>query len=360
MTILDGYITRTFLSGYVIMLLVGIGLFVAADIVANLDEFLENPDDSLGVVVQKMVDYHAHRLPLYFHQLGGVVLALAASFTFAMMLRNNELTPLVAAGVPLQRLVVPVLMASVGLVGLWLANSELLMPAWATKIARTHDDLHGARDARVLCVRDDNNAILSADDINARQGWLRQVYIIAPDEHGNPTELISADQATYDPAAQTWYLTRGSRLLMGPAFEQGDLGREIRRVPLETYPFRLTPEQILLRQSSQWADLMSIRAMNGLLQSRNLPNLPAVAQARDVRFSQPLLMWILILLTVPFFLTREPTNVLAAGGKALLLGGLCFAFTFGMHCMPYAQIWIALPVLAFGPAAVLHLANAKT
>jgi lipopolysaccharide export LptBFGC system permease protein LptF len=109
---------------------------------------------------------------------------------------------------------------------------------------------------------------------------------------------------------------------------------------------------------------MSIRQMNRLLASRNLPNLPRIARARDIRFTQPLLMWILILLAVPFFLSREPTNVLVAGGKALLLTGLCFGFTFlahGINAAPQtAQLVVALPVLLFGPAAILHLANIKT
>jgi len=41
------------------------------------------------------------------------LMAIAAAFTLGVMLRNNELTPLVAAGVPLQRLIVPLAACSV-------------------------------------------------------------------------------------------------------------------------------------------------------------------------------------------------------------------------------------------------------
>lgn len=154
------------------------------------------------------------------------------------------------------------------------------------------------------------------------------------------------------------------RLVMGGAFEGGELGHAMDWQRLDEHPFTLSPEQILLRQSSQWADLMSIRQMNSLLQSPNLPNLPAVAKARDIRFTQPLLAWILLLLALPFFLTREPANVLVAGGKALLLTGLCFGFTFLTHSLSVeahsARLATALPVLVFGPVAVVHIANAKT
>jgi lipopolysaccharide export LptBFGC system permease protein LptF len=328
-------------------------------VVINLDEFTEEHQAGVSILA-KIADFHGYRVPLYFHQLGGVVMSIAAAFTFAILLRNNELTPLVAAGVPLQRLAVPVLMSSVVLVAVWLANSEVVLPAFATKIARHHDDLNLDRQTNVPCVRDDSNTILWAFELNPRAGWLRGVYLVEPNEDRKPTTLISADSARYDANRGVWLLERGARWDVGDAFAGGALGHAIRKEPIAEYHFSLTPEQILLRQSAEWADLMSIRQMNGLLQSRNLPNLPAVARARDIRFSQPLLMWILILLAIPFFLTREPTHVLVAGGKALLLTGICFAFTFTMHSVPYAQLWIALPVLAFGPAAVLHLANVKT
>jgi lipopolysaccharide export LptBFGC system permease protein LptF len=364
MTIIDRYAGTTFLGSYLILLLVGVGLYIFSDMLVNLDEFTENRTLSAGQVLLNMTDYYGYNLPLYYQQLGGALMTIAAAFTFAMMLKNNELTPLVAAGVPLQRLAVPVLACSVLLVGLWMANSELVVPGFADKIARHHDDLGDTRQVEVQCVRDDNNAILIAQELHAQQGWLKGVYIIEPDETGAPQQLIQADAAFYDPQRRTWRLDRGARQQMGVAFGTQDLGHAIQRVQLDEYAFTLSPEQILLRQSSQWADLMSLGQMNTLLRSRNLPNLPAVAKSRDIRFTQPLLTWIMMLLAMPFFLTREPGNVLVAGGKALLLTGLCFSFVFmaqGVSTDPYTtRLATALPVLVFGPVAVLHFANVKT
>lgn len=363
MTTIDRYIARTFLSSYVILLLVGIGLYVFSDIVVNLDEYTEQGLSPMSAI-QKMADYHGYRLPLYFQQLGGVMMAVAAGFTFALLLRNNELTPLVASGVPLQRLLVPVMLCSLGLVALWLVNSEVLIPRFATQIARRLGDLDDVGSRAVRCVRDDRNAVLLADELHAKQGFLKGVYIIEPDAERRPQRLIRADVARYDAERRTWMLERGTRLAMSGAFESGELGGPIRWEPIGEYKFSLGPDQILLRQSSQWSDLMSIRQMNRLLQARNLPNLPAVARSRDVRFMQPLIIWILILLATPFFLTRQPQNVLAAGGKSLLLTGACFGFTFLAHSLPtdaeYARLAAALPVLAFGPVAVLYAANLKT
>ncbi len=363
MTIMDRYVIRSFLSSYVILLLAIIGLCVFLDLIFNLDEFTDDMSQGVLGVLLRIVDYHGYRLPLYFHMLGGIMMAIAAGFTFALMLRGNELTPLVAAGMPLQRLAAPLLACSVGLVALWLANSELLIPAVAPKLARTYQDLRDTHEIAVQCVRDENDAILSAAELHARDGWLKNVYIIEPAVAGQSARLISADVARYDPARQTWELTRGVRLTLGTRVEGGGLGNTIAREPLDEYAFRMSPEQIRLRQSSQWAELMSIQQMNALLRGRNLPNVAAVEKSRFIRFTQPLLIWILIGLTVPFFLTREPANVLVAGGKALLLGGTCFGITFLAHSAApdgHWQLITALPVLIFGPVAVLHLANTKT
>lgn len=367
MTIMDRYVARVFVSSYLILLLLGVGLYVFADVLFNLDEYTEDPTVSALGVLHRMADYHLYRLPLYFYQLGGVIMAISAAFTFAMMLGRNELTPLVAAGVPLQRLAMPVLLCSVCLVGLWLVNTELIIPRYATKIARKDDDVGRTSETPVHCVRDDRNAILKAAELHAEEGWLKGVYIIEPDAQGHPGYLITADYAWYDPEHKTWRFRpedRGRRLVIGALPEGQAFGPAIRWELLDAYPFTLSPAQILLRRSSQWAELMSFRQMNTLLESGNLPNLPAVAKARDIRFSQPLLMWILILLAIPFFLTREPANVLVAGGKALLLTGACYGFTFLCHSMAtetaYAPLATALPVLVFGPVAVLQLANVKT
>ena len=104
--------------------------------------------------------------------------------------------------------------------------------------------------------------------------------------------------------------------------------------------------------------------MNALLRSRNLPNLSTIDMSRHIRLTKPLLFWILMTLALPFFLTREPASVLAAGGRALLVGGLFFGVGFVAHTIVKDESWTAfmawLPILVFGPIAVLQLANAKT
>lgn len=364
MRVIDRYVFRTFLSGYLILLAVGIGLYILTDLLVNIDEFSEDDTLALPELLRLVADYYVCNLPLYYSQLGGPLMAIAAAFTLGIMLRNNELTPLVAAGVPLQRLVVPLAACSVILVAAWMANRELIMPRLAHKIAREHDDILGKRTEGVQCARDENNAILSAASLSPERGKLTRVFIIEPDSQGNPTHLITADAADYDRETKTWKLERGVRIPMYDPLDQPGLGHAIHRQFIEEYPFTLSPEQLALRRNSQWSDLLSIKQLNALLQSRNLANRPTINMSRHARLTQPLVQWVLLALALPFFLTRQPTNVMAAGGKSLLMAGLFFLMAFVAQSVvkdeSNAALITWLPILVFGPVAVLQLANVKT
>lgn len=363
MTTIDRYIASAFVRSYVVLLLVGMGLYITTDLLVNLDEFTENRELSLEQVLRVMIDYYGYNLPLYFYQLSGPVLAFAGAFTVALMLKNNEMTALVAAGVPLQRLAVPIMVCSVGIVAVWVVNREFVLPRYAHKIARRHDDITGVRTAGVYCARDDNNAILTARQVHLPQRRLDYVVIIEPDQHGRPAHAIQADYAVYDPHRKTWRLERGRRIIEAGATDDSGLSFGIQRETVSEYPFTLSPEELLLRQSSEWAGMLSLRQMNALLRSRNLPNLGSIRMQRHVWLTQPVLQWLLLALTLPFFLTREPTNVLAAGGRALLVTGAFFGVAFVAHSTlggQYAALVAWIPILLFGPVAVLQLANVKT
>ena len=363
MSIIDRFIARTFLASYMILLGVGIGLYIVADLLVNLDEFIEDADLPPGAVLGTIADYYGSNIPLYFSQLAGPVMALAAAFTLAMMLRNNELTALAAAGVPLQRSAVPILLCSVVLVGLWVVNQEFVIPPLAHKIARSHDDVLGTSTDGVYCAWDANNAILTARRFNARDGVLEKLFIIEPNESGTPSYLVKADLATYDYERRIWRLDVGRRIVMDNRAQTSGLGGRIEPQEVIEHGFTLSPDDLVLRQGSQWASLLSLRQMNGLIHGGGFANLPTIVMSRHVRLTRPLLQWILLALAIPFFLSREPISVVAAGGRALLLCGLFFGATFLAHGMireSSAALVAWMPILGFGPVAVLQMANAKT
>lgn len=371
MLIVDRYIWKAFMGSYLLMLMLGIGAYVLFDILGNMDEFAKNTEQSTSQMLAIMGDYYLHNLPLYFAQLSGPIMAFAGSFTLAMMLRNNELVALLAAGMPLPRLAAPILVGALLIVVAWFVNREFLIPAWAEKIARTKDDVIGQRVTGIHCARDNANNVLAARRFLPAQGRLESVKILTPlvDVPPSPDsapatqpaephkqgELIFAYTAQWDESRRTWVLEQGLRYNAVSA----PLG-----LPIAEYPFGLAPEQLVLRRDAQWADLLSLRELNALVRSKNLANRVPIEMSRHLRVTQPLVQLLLLALALPFFLCRAPTNVLNAGGRALLLSGVFFMVVFVASSVVrdsgVASFLAWLPILVFGPIAVMRLANVKT
>ena len=74
MKILDRYIAKNFLIGYVIAFCVLIGLRIIIELFVNLDEFAENAKD-LGArgLMMDILTFYAFRTTLYFRDTAGVI-----------------------------------------------------------------------------------------------------------------------------------------------------------------------------------------------------------------------------------------------------------------------------------------------
>lgn len=364
MTIIDRYVARSFLSAYVILTLVGVGMYTLIAMLLTLDEFTEDRSMTIEQILGLIVDFYGHNLPLYYSQLGGPMMAVAAAFCVGRLLKNNELTALIAAGMPLRRLLAPLAICGIGLAGLWVANRELVIPYFAAEIARTPDDLMGAKARGVYAIRDSRNAILTALEFDAQRGWLGKVFIVEPDDARAPRNLIVADEAHYDDARKVWRLTRGVRHRLD-ATPRAEGARAAPEEAVLDVSINLTPSELVLRRRSQWSELLSLNELNALVRSQNLANRPTLDMFRHTRLTQPLLQLLVLFLALPWFLTREPENVLSAGLRALLATAALYLVAFlTQGAMGDDELTRALlawfPIIVFAPFTLILLANLKT
>ncbi|MFP3938547.1 MAG: LptF/LptG family permease [Phycisphaerae bacterium] len=147
----------------------------------------------------------------------------------------------------------------------------------------------------------------------------------------------------------TWNVSEG-----GQGYWQLENGRLI-------IPSDLTAQDFILRRSSRWLDYMSISQLNELLKLRHVPNRKAARLARHIRVTEPINNLIMLLLGLPFILSRE-RNIKASIGLCLLLVMSFYAFVH--MCRNIAGLppeWSAwLPVLLFAPVAVVMFDSVKT
>ena len=91
-------------------------------------------------MLQVMGRYYLIHQSLFFDYLCGVIGMMAAIFTVTWMQRNNEQLAMLAAGVSTHRAIRPVLVSSVIVSFLAMANQEIIMPRFAEELAKSHDD----------------------------------------------------------------------------------------------------------------------------------------------------------------------------------------------------------------------------
>src|SRR4051794_24439271 len=104
----DRQMILSYFKAYVFCLISLTGLFIVVDLFMNLEDFTANRKDFFAVIEYVGV-YYGYKSFQIFDRLCESVILLAGTFTVAWMQRNNELLPLLSAGVSTRRAVAPVL-----------------------------------------------------------------------------------------------------------------------------------------------------------------------------------------------------------------------------------------------------------
>lgn len=367
MTLLDRYVLRTLTVNYLIALAIMMSLYTVLDLFFNIDEFTESGEPAMTIATSIFSYYWAHSF-LYFAQLSGVITLFACMVTLSRMRKANELTAVLASGVSLYRLAVPVVAFGLVTSLLWYVDTEFFIPSVGHRLARNHEDAMGRQARGVWFVKDRDAALLSAMEFIPADGEMRQLLVLHRDEHGAIVRVTEADRATWEPIVGhprggVWRLERGlesrremRREGLGPREERTD------RVVL-VYESDLTPHDIEVRQTRQWLAFSSSAQLTALAKSD-----PTIAsrtrQIKHTRFASPLVHVLMLLLGLPFFLSREPANTITDAGRCLLVCGSCFLLAFSGEHIVRTSTWSALPawlpLIVFTPVAVVLLDRIRT
>ncbi|UCG15273.1 MAG: LptF/LptG family permease [Phycisphaerales bacterium] len=364
---LDRYIIRSLVVNYLIALAVMMSLYIVLDLFFNMDEFTEGSQSTLAVF-GGILSYYGTNLFKYFSQLSGVITVVAGMLTLGRLRRTNELTAVLASGVSLYRVAVPVIAFGIATTLLWFVDMELIIPSMADRLARRHDDPRGERTYAVRFLNDRDGALLSAQQFLPSTGRMRRMLVMIREETGAVREVIEAEEAQWEPqeghpAGGRWKLERATRRrqvmrgtdTIGP---QEQMEEELVRY----YSSDLTPRDIQMRQSSQWLRFLSSRQL-GDLADLGLPDARNLARIRHERFTTPVVNVVMLLLGIPFLLKRMPGNLVGDAAKCLIVCGLCFVVSvvgrnLSPATLPALPSW--LPIIIFTPLSVVLLDRIKT
>lgn len=196
---------------------------------------------------------------------------------------------------------------------------------------------------------------------------MKNVFIVRRDDFGTPINHTRAASAHWewcrlDPSRpdlqQTWVLRSVETV--------DDTGQnpDARPLAVAFRPTGLTPDQIELVLSKKAVDYLSSARVHELAKFSPDVNRPLLYKIMHIRFTQPLMNFIMLLIGIPFLLTREPGRLVVNMFYCTIISGIIFIATFVMFQMggnqinPLLAAW--LPVLIFGPFAAVMLDTIKT
>jgi len=379
MKLIDRYVVSSFLKNYLLSFLVLVGMYIVLDLIFNIDEFAEVKQKATGIealfsFMYYIGDFYFYQMFLYFLHLSGMIAVIAASFTLIRMIRFNELSALLSAGVPLLRIALPLILAALFLNGLLWVDQELIIPNMIPKLVRTHDygtegDVHAFP---IAAMRADDGAKLFAARYHPnteKPPKMDFISVIEQDENFRPITHIRADSAIWDDQSKNWVLENGwiDRNLSPQS------GQSVKSERIPVYQGKITPEEIMLYRSGNFVELLSTQRINELLQrplSYGRGNLLRVKHTRGV--TQMTINMIMLLLAISAVLTREPQQLKTSATRSIILTGALMTAAFASQELagspaPFAHFpgqWPALmawlPIFIFGPLSVLLLDKVKT
>ncbi len=363
MKVIDKYIIKTFLWNYFVAMSVMVGLYIIIDLYLSLDEFLKK-GDPLGIVIGNIASYYGYNVFLYFSQLAGLIMVVAAATTMARLQRSNELTAMLASGVSLYRVVAPLMVVALLMNGLWVIDQELIIPEIADKLARRRDDVEGRNSYKVWFVPDGSGGLLSALSYQPSEEQIKHLLVIRRTEEGSLKEVVTAEVANWDEQRGAWELIRGGNMYKDTDADNPGLQQtHIQRTGVQTYQSPLGPKELMYRQNAQWVDFLSLRRIQQLQRDNMGPQM-RLAKVKHARVTAPIMNMIILIIGLYAFMHRQPRPIIKDATISLALSAATIATTFAsvqlvtVDMYPELPAW--LPVIVFGPIAAVLLDSVKT
>lgn len=332
MRTVDRYLLNQFLRGFAITLISLLGLYVVADFMGNLSEFVDhgkNTGDMWLVVAQ----YYAARVPWFFDLAGRVVVLLAAVLTIGNLHRHNEFTALTAAGISPARVVKPLIIAGIVISIGAVVNREIGVPRVRDALCRTVKELAGKRPINVTPQYDHaTNVLFEGETISYERQQIVKPRLHLPTNWPGVGHNLSAATGTFLPADSNhpagflfdgldpdigWRSLASYRLQKQPVVITS---RDANWIPHANAVFvvsNLTLEQ--LHRGKHWQQYSSTLQLIAGLHNRSLDYGANTRVLIHSRVVQPLLDVALLLLGLPIALAAERNSVLWAAGKTIVL-----------------------------------------
>ena len=366
MTMLDRYILRSFFFNFIGWNFCLIGIYVVFDLFSNFDSLMQAGKTAGNRFTVVFLYYSFKSIPIVL-LLGSVLSLVAAMVTVAMLMRNNELVPIQAAGISTLRIIRPLIIAVFCLTTLFCAMRECLLPHIQDRIVMEAADYAEERGTLFnVTIDNETNITILGDRVFRSKKQIIMPEFVFPSSISRQPLRLTGETAVHQPATKSrgaGYLLSGVHdlhILQHPSFLWE--GKPILLTPVDVddlesdqcfvvsnVPF----ESIASRNAWQYA---SVWTLISAARNKSLDVGTSIHASIHSRITQPFLDLTLLFLGLPVLLYSGDRNVFKAMGLSSLI---LFAFLIVRYAsqfaganagMPVLGAW--LPMMIFVPLAV--------
>lgn len=358
-TTFDRYLIVRYLQIFVILYVSMFGLFVVIDGFSNLDEFQDHAKGAIDLLVL-MGTYYANQSTLFLDMCGPILTVVDAMVVFALLVRHSELHPILAAGIPAWRLLVPITLSTALVNGLMCVNQELIIPRLAGVLAPGRDDLFKGV-IQIEPLTDPSTGIyIDGQELSLNPQLIKNAEFVLPSPAiAQAPTSIKALEARYIRATDNheagWLLKNVDRPFEKLALSPGGSQRvhSVEGQPKDLFIVSDLPfDQLFNRLQS--AKLLSTAELIHRIRSPAFGQSTArLSQTLHARLVRPLANLFAMLVSIPLILRKESRGLIAnmaiaSGVLGSLLGiseGVAFCGQSGMM-WPELSAWC--PVIYTG------------
>ena len=201
MTIVDRYLFFLFLRTFLICFVSFSGLYIVIHMFSNLEDLVEIAQvDGWPKLFQ---EFYFPRIAQLFDKTAAMITLVAAIFSISLLQRRREMTAIEAAGITKARILRPVFLSAIVVIGLTIANRELVIPKVRDSLVRTAQRWSNQGQIE-FTVQEDmaTGIVLRGDQLFIDERRISEADIQVPASLGSELPRIQADWGIVEPANQ--------------------------------------------------------------------------------------------------------------------------------------------------------------
>ncbi len=199
MTIVDRYLLSLFIRTFLICFLSFSGLYIVIHVFSNLDELIElSKVDGWPTV---FYEFYLPRVAQLFDKTAAILILVAAIFSVSLLQRSREMTAIEAAGITKARILRPIFIMALIIIGVTIVNREVWIPQVKDSLVREPSTWNDDGQVPIMVQEDlASGVVLRGEYLFLAENRVSEAEVQLPRSFSSQVPRVISDWAIVEPA----------------------------------------------------------------------------------------------------------------------------------------------------------------